>query len=73
MSSKDSISKALIPGFTDNNRGLYKFFGLVLITSVLNQTSFVFERTMTTSFEQYFKLGNEEYKPELVRSWWFTF
>ncbi len=45
---------SLIPGFTNNKKGLQKLLGLVLVTSVLNQTTFIFERNMVASYQEYF-------------------
>jgi len=63
---------SIMTRLTKNKRSLKKFFGLVLITSVLNQTTFIFENNNNTAFEQYFNSGNDSYEPELVRIWWFS-
>ena len=36
MDAKDQENKTLIPGVTDNSRGLWKILGLVLVGTVLN-------------------------------------
>lgn len=36
MDAKDEEKRALIPGVTDNERGLWKLYGLVLVAGVLN-------------------------------------
>lgn len=61
----------MIPGLTDNRKGMLKFLGVVLIASVLDQTTFIFERSNTTAFEKYFESGHDDYEPEQARLWWF--
>jgi hypothetical protein len=39
-----SNTKTLIPGVTNNKKGMMKFYGCVLLSAVLNQTVFIFER-----------------------------
>jgi len=36
MDAKDSREKTLIPGVTDNSRGLWKLLGVVLVAAALN-------------------------------------
>lgn len=72
ISGEETSEKTLIPGMTNNKKGMQKFWGVVLIASVLNQTTFIFERNNTIAFEKYFASGNDDYEPELVRSWWFA-
>lgn len=71
MDEKDDAKKALIPGITDNEKGLWKLLGLVLVGTILNQTSIVFERSMIEAYGIYFQGGTEQYEPEKIRSWWF--
>lgn len=53
--------KTLIPGMTNNKKGMKKFWGVVLLASVLNQTTFIFERNNTVAFEMYFLGGKDTY------------
>jgi hypothetical protein len=59
MDAKDQENKTLIPGVTDNSRGMWKILGLVLVGTVLNQTSIVFERSMIEAYGIYFQGGKE--------------
>ena len=66
----DPSGLAFIPGFTNNKKGLKKFIGVVLITSVLNQSFFIFDSNITATFSQYFILGGQSYDSQYVRSCW---
>lgn len=70
--SNGNHEDALIPGLTNNPKGMKKLLGVILLASVLNQTTFIFERNNTQAFEKYFEGDNEHYEPELVRIWWFS-
>lgn len=71
INAEESEEKALIPGVTNNSRGLQKLLGLVLVGTVLNQASLVFEKTMVEAYGTYFEGGIEKYEPEKIRGWWF--
>jgi hypothetical protein len=71
-SDANNIKKAFIPHFTDNKKGLKKFFGLALLAAIFNQAPILFERNMTQAYQEYFSLGGGLYEPELVRGWYFS-
>jgi hypothetical protein len=43
-------TKSWIPGMTNNKKGMKKFWGVVLLAAVLDQTILIFERNNNTAF-----------------------
>lgn len=65
--------KTLLPGVTDNKRGLLSLLGVVLINGVLNQRKFIFDVYSRKALTLFFKGGETEYSEKYVERWWFTF
>lgn len=64
--------KKLIPGITDNKKGLLQLLGMSLITGVLNQRKFDFDNYNKTALILMFKDTLTDYDEKYVERWWFS-